>query len=97
MHSTQQKELIVQLFIKLPHLSIADPHPSMGTLAELQTLEGHSDRVWHVAWSPTGALEARQLPHCQSERLPCAAVGRQTSSGCPTKTCGLSASKLHKA
>ena len=23
-------------------------------LTELQTLSGHSDRVWHVSWSPSG-------------------------------------------
>lgn len=28
------------------------------SLQELQTLEGHSDRVWHVAWSPAGDLLA---------------------------------------
>ncbi|BDA49730.1 probable cytosolic iron-sulfur protein assembly protein CI [Coccomyxa sp. Obi] len=26
----------------------------MGELTHIQTLEGHTDRAWHVAWSPTG-------------------------------------------
>jgi hypothetical protein len=26
----------------------------MGTLEEIQDLEGHEDRAWFVAWSPAG-------------------------------------------
>ena len=31
---------------------------SGGALEELQTLEGHTDRVWQVTWSPNGAISA---------------------------------------
>lgn len=27
----------------------------------IQTLEGHTDRVWHLAWSPDGATAAHQV------------------------------------
>lgn len=26
------------------------------TISQLKTLEGHSDRVWSLAWSPSGML-----------------------------------------
>ena len=26
-------------------------------LVELQALEGHDDRVWHLAWSPNGKID----------------------------------------
>ena len=28
----------------------------MGTLEQLQKLEGHTDRVWNVEWSPDGNI-----------------------------------------
>jgi WD40 repeat protein len=28
------------------------------TIKLLQTLEGHSDRVWSIAWSPSGTVDA---------------------------------------
>lgn len=30
----------------------------MGRLTLLETLQGHTDRVWHCAWSPSGLLLA---------------------------------------
>ena len=46
----------------LPRLpgSVMDNHKGaiavdQSTLEELQVLEGHTDRVWCVAWSPSGA------------------------------------------
>lgn len=32
---------------------------AMGRLELVQVLEGHTDRAWHVAWSPDGALGSK--------------------------------------
>ncbi|KAK9807054.1 hypothetical protein WJX72_012149 [[Myrmecia] bisecta] len=48
----------------------------MGTLEELQTLEGHSDRVWSVRWSPSGDM----LASCSGDKT-VRIWTRQRSSG----------------
>lgn len=37
----------------------ASPLMSAGSLEEVQCLEGHTDRVWQVSWSPSGAYRRR--------------------------------------
>lgn len=33
----------------------------MGDLTLLQTLEGHTDRAWNVAWAPSGSFALKYL------------------------------------
>ena len=35
-----------------------------GCLEELQVLEGHTDRVWCLAWSPSGTLQLCPAQPC---------------------------------
>lgn len=44
----------------------------MGSLDEVQCLEGHTDRVWQVAWSPSGT----PVPWCRRR----GSTGMQPSS-----------------
>jgi WD40 repeat protein len=55
----------------------------MATLAHslepLQTLEGHTDRVWHLAWSPDGTSSSDLGWHEQPVTAVAAAVAQPTS------------------
>ena len=55
-----------------PMAEVEPPQPSGAEsgLQLLQTLEGHTDRVWAVAWSPDGALYQHKHPKSSSQSSP---------------------------
>ena len=70
--------------------SVIDNHKGVlgagqSTLEELQVLEGHTDRVWCVAWSPSGAPPLR----------PCTALWKLRCPSTPLHACYVLCHRTH--